>query len=133
MTTVTSNGPYAAAALGALLALLFSAAAATWSPVENDRTIGALDAELQTLARILPRTGPIAYLEHATRPADADVIQTFYVAQYALAPRILVRNMKPPFLIVIRDHAAPDDPRLNGYQLFDRVPAGHRVFIRAAP
>jgi hypothetical protein len=41
--------------------------------------------------------------------------------------------MKPPFLIVIRDHAAPDDPRLNGYRLFDRVPAGHRVFIHAAP
>jgi hypothetical protein len=133
MTTVTRNGPYIAAALGGVLALLFSGGAATWSPVENDRTIGALDAELQTLARILPRTGPIAYLEHATRPADPDVIQTFYVTQYALAPRVLVRNMKPPFLIVIRDHAAPDDPRLNGYRLFDRVPAGHRVFIHAAP
>ena len=61
------------------------------------------------------------------------MIQTFYVAQYALAPRVLVRNMEPPFLIVIRDHAAQNDPRLKGYQLFDSVPAGHRVFIRAEP
>jgi hypothetical protein len=121
-----------AAALGGLLALLFSGATA-WSPVENDRTIGPLDSELQTLAPILPRAGTIAYLEHSTRPADADVVQTFYVAQYALAPRVLVRNMKPPFLIVLRDHAAQDDPRLNGYRLFDGVPGGHRVFIRAAP
>ena len=121
-----------AAVFGGILALLFSAATA-WSPVENDRTIGALDAELQTLGRVLPRAGPIAYLEHSTRSADADVIQTFYVAQYALAPRVLVRNMKPPFLIVIRDHAAQNDPRLNGYRLFDSVPAGHRVFIRVEP
>lgn len=123
---------HVAAVLGGILALVFSAATA-WSPVENDRTIGALDAELQTLGRILPRAGPIAYLEHATRPADADMIQTFYVAQYALAPRVLVRNMKPPFLIVIRDHAARNDPRLNGYRLFDSVPAGDRVFVRAEP
>ena len=45
-----------AAVLGGILALLFSAVTA-WSPVENDGTIGALDAELQTLARILPRAG----------------------------------------------------------------------------
>jgi len=68
MTTVTRNGPHISAALGGVLALLFSGGAATWSSVENDGTIGALDAELQTLARILPRTGPIGYLEHATRP-----------------------------------------------------------------
>lgn len=127
-----TRAPHIAAALGGILALLFSGATA-WSPVENDRTIGAVDAELQTLARILPRAGRIAYLEHSTRPADADVVQTFYVAQYALAPRVLVRNMKPPFLIVIRDHAARDDPRLHGYRLFDSVPAGHRVFVRAEP
>jgi len=133
MTTVTRTTPHIAAALGGVLALLFSGAAATWSPVENDRTIGALDTELQTLARILPRTSSIAYLEHFSRPADPDVVQTFYVAQYALAPRVLVRNMKPPFLIVLRDHAAQNDPRLNGYRLFDDVPGGHRVFIQVAP
>ena len=106
MTTVTRNGPYIAAALGGVLALLFSGGAATWSPVENDRTIAALDSELQTLARILPRAGPIGYLEHVTRPADPDVIQTFYVAQYALAPTVLAYSSRDAPLVV----ACFDDP-----------------------
>jgi hypothetical protein len=124
--------PHGAAAVGAVLALVYSGAAVR-SPVENDTTIPALEAELRLLARVLPRDGRIGYLEHPTRRTDADVVRTFYVARYALAPRVLVPNTEPPFLIVIRDHAAPDDPRLDGYRLFADVPGGHRVFLRTAP
>jgi hypothetical protein len=114
----------------AALALTFSAAA-VWFPVENDRGIQPLDTELRLLAGGLPRGGRIGYLEHATKPADPDVVRTFYVAQYALAPRVLVRRLEP-FLIVIRDHAARDAPRLKDYVLFSDAPGGHRVFVRAA-
>ena len=114
----------------AALALTFSGAA-VWFPVENDRGIQPLETELRQLAGVLPRSGRIGYLEHATKPADPDAVRTFYVAQYALAPRVLVRRLEQ-FLIVIRHHAAPDDPRLNDYVLFSEVPGGHRVFARAA-
>jgi hypothetical protein len=124
--------PGGAAAACAVLALAYSGAAVL-SPVDNDRTIPALEAELRPLARVLPRSGRIGYLEHSTRRADADVGRTFYVAQYTLAPRVLVPNLEPRFVIVIRDHAAPGDPRLNGHRLFAEVPGGHRVFVRTAP
>jgi hypothetical protein len=115
-----------------VLALAYSAAAVR-SPVENDTTIQALEAELRELARALPPRGRVGYLEHPTRRADADFVRTYYVAQYTLAPRVLVPNIGPSFVIVIRDHAAPGDLRLNGLRLFAEVPGGHRVFVRAAP
>ena len=121
-----------AAAACAVLALAYSAAAVR-SPVENDETIQALEAELRELASVLPRRGRVGYLEHPTRRADADVVRTFHVAQYALAPRVLVPNIEPSFVIVIRDHAMPGDLRLNGLRLFAEVLGGHRVFVRAAP
>ena len=122
--------PHLLAGACAALALTFSGTA-VWFPVENDRGIQQLDTELRQLAGGLPRDGRIGYLEHATKPADPDVVRTFYVAQYALAPRVLVRRLEP-FLIVIRDHAGQDDPRLNDYVLFSDVPGGHRVLVRAA-
>ena len=59
MTTVTRNGPSIAAALGGVLALLFSGGAATWAPVENDRTIG--DAVFQITGK---RFRDLPYSKH---------------------------------------------------------------------
>jgi hypothetical protein len=119
-----------AAIVSAVLAVVYSGTAA-WQAVDNGPEVGALEADLRPLARVLPRDGRVGYLEHATRPADPDVVRTFFVAQYALAPRVLVRNLEEEFLVVVRDHAAAGhDERLDNFVIFRHVRGGHRVFRR---
>lgn len=132
MASVTLTRHRIATIVGAVLAVVFSGTA-VWRPLTNDWDVGALEADLRRLARVLPRDGRIGYLEHSTSPHDPPSVRTFYVAQYALAPRVLVRNLEPEFLIVLRDHAEQNDPRLSGFRIFRYVPGGHRVFQRLTP
>ena len=93
-----------------------------------------LEAEFLELAPRLPAAGEIGYLDRYENAGDEPVVRARYVAQYALAPRVVVGRTGPEFLIVADDTARPGgDSRLNGYFLVATTPAGHRLFRRLVP
>lgn len=92
----------------------------------------ALVADVQRLRGILPQDDVVGYLKHAIRRNDADVVKRFYLAQYALAPTLLVRSVEAEYvMIVMPDHDAATDPRLDGFTRIVRS-GSVRVFRRTA-
>ena len=87
-----------------------------------------LEAEFLPFAAYLPATGDIGYLEQ--RDGSAEAIRTYYAAQYALVPRVVVPRVGPEFLIVAAGTEQPRDERLQGYRQVRAFPSGHRLFVR---
>lgn len=89
------------------------------------------------LALWLPARGTIGYLPPPDWPGD-DAARRFYLAQYALAPRVVVMSTAPEFVIVTPEASAgPDarnsaatDPRLPDHVAYSHSSNGLRVFRR---
>lgn len=97
----------------------------------SSNPVARLDAEFSALAAYLPPRGVIGFLERYEDAGSEDAARTWYVAQYALSPRVVVSRLGPEFLIVARGAAHPDgDPRLEGYVHVTTVPGGHQLFRR---
>jgi len=96
--------------------------------------IGTYDRSFRAIAPFVPRQGVIGYLD----PADwsgPDTVRAFYLAEYALAPRIVVFGTAPEFLIVVpetgvRAETADLDPRLTGFALVRQFEDGLLLFRR---
>jgi hypothetical protein len=69
--------------------------------------VDTLPAEI---APALPPTGVVGYWSdiEGTPEAEAQVQREYYLIQYALAPRVVVRSLEQEFVIV---HAHPDEKR----------------------
>jgi hypothetical protein len=96
------------------------------------------DQHYAPLAASLPAGGTVGYLPPEGWPA-IDEVRRFYLAQYALTPRIVVIGTAPEFVIVVPDAsveageslgAAAGDPRLAGFVLHQRLDNGLRIFRR---
>lgn len=90
----------------------------------------------ETLTMWLPTQGTIGYLEASNWPA-VDAGRRFFLAEYALAPRVLVTSPAPEFVIARPEaSASPDalnsstDPRLPDHLLYYRSSNGLRVYRR---
>jgi len=93
--------------------------------------IADLDAEFSLLAEHLPPRGPVGFLDRYEDGGTDDAVRSWYTAQYALAPRVLVSRIGPEYLIVARGAARPaGDPRLGGYTHIETVAGGHRLYRR---
>jgi hypothetical protein len=88
----------------------------------------------------LPAGGTVGYLPTDHWPA-ADDVRRFYLAEYALTPRIVVIGTAPEFVIVVPEASVEDgesvgtaarDPRLAGFVLYQRFSNGVRIFRRFA-
>jgi hypothetical protein len=90
-----------------------------------------LDAEFSVLARATPTGGSVGFLDYHEQPDSDDHVQVYYVAQYAFAPRLLLRGTRAEFLIVAEGAARPgSDPRLAGFSPLAGTPGGHRLYRR---
>jgi hypothetical protein len=93
-----------------------------------------LQAEFRQLARDLPASGEISYLERFQEAGADDAVRAYYAAQYALVPRVVVSRVGFEYMIVAHGTARPDhEPRLDGYFLVSVTPEDHRVYRRLAP
>lgn len=96
--------------------------------------IADLDAEFSSLAEHLPPRGLVGFLDRYEDGGTDDAARTWYTAQYALVPRVLVSRVGPEYLIVARGTARPEgDPRLDGYTHIETVAGGHRLYRRSSP
>ena len=103
------------------------AAARTADPV------AALDSEFRALVPFLPSSGVVGFLRYDVDDDRADRIQVYYVAQYALAPRLIEKRTDVEFLIVAHDALRPGiDHRLAGFAIVTTSREGHRVYQRRA-
>jgi hypothetical protein len=123
-----------AAAVVVLAWALLSATAAWRSAVERSSDIvTALEAEFRSWERILPPSGAVGFLEYAIADDRADRVMVYYVAQYALAPRLVEKRTDLEFLIVARDALrAGEDQRLTGFVPVASTREGHRLYQRRA-
>jgi hypothetical protein len=102
------------------------------TPVPNQ--IAGLDVEFSAFSAHLPARGTIGYLDAHQDAGSEEAVRTRYVAQYALAPLVVVAHVGPEFVIVAKDTADPGgDPRLSGYAQVATVPGSHRLFRRLQP
>ena len=94
--------------------------------------VPSLEAEFRSLARELPAAAVIGFLEYGVDDASADHLMVYYVAQYALVPRVLEKRTDLEFLIVARDALRPgQDERLSGFELMASSRQGHRLYRRS--
>jgi hypothetical protein len=95
--------------------------------------IADLDEEFSLLAEHLPPYGQVGFLDRYENGGTDDAVRTWYTAQYALAPRVVVSRVGPEYLIVARGAARPaGDPRLEGYTHIETVAGGHRLYRRSS-
>jgi hypothetical protein len=97
------------------------------------------EEQFRSLIAFLPTRGRIGYLQPPDWPGAA-AVRRFYVAQYALAPRLIVMHTEPEIVIVTprasgasgatRGASVLSDPRLAGFQLAARSATGVRLFRR---
>jgi hypothetical protein len=86
----------------------------------------------------LPAQGTVGYFQPDDWPT-ADAIRRFYLAEYALTPRVVVFGTAPQFVIVVPEVSieggedrglASRDPRLNDFALYEHFDNGLRIFRR---
>jgi hypothetical protein len=95
-----------------------------------------LDRQFQSLTLWLPARATVGYLQ----PAAGEAYGGLYVAEYALAPRLVVSNTEPEFVIVPPEAVGEgdrrsgalvsEDPRLRGFLLYRTFESGVRIFRR---
>ena len=96
--------------------------------------IDRMQAEFLQLARHLPPSGEVGYLERYEDAGAEDAVRGHYAAQYALVPRVVVSRVGLEFMIVAQGMRRPGhDPRLDGYFLVSATPEDHRVYRRLLP
>jgi hypothetical protein len=92
----------------------------------------------EPLISSLPIQGTVGYFQPDDWPT-ADAVRRFYLAEYALTPRIVVFGTAPQFVIVVPEVSvesvekpglASRDPRLTDYALYEKFDNGLRVFRR---
>lgn len=131
----------------AIALLVWSASRAHLPPLAEDRRllgmpvterdpIDPIDRRYQSASAVLPVSGVVGYLT----PASRETYGGFYVAEYALAPRIVVPGSDAEFVIVPPEAVAEDEPtavgaasrdaRLEGYLLYRALDNGVRIFRR---
>lgn len=105
-------------------------------PAGEGDPIDSLDRRFQSVTAALPHTGVVGYLT----PASRETYGGFYVAEYALAPRIIVPGTDAEFVIVPPEAVPDDEPpvvgsgsrdsRLQGFLLYRAFENGVRIFRR---
>ena len=94
-------------------------------------SVTAIEQEFRALARALPPSGAVGFLRFAADDDSADHVMVFYVAQYALAPRLVEKRTDLEFLVVARDALRPGgDERLVGFEPVASSKEGYRVYQR---
>jgi hypothetical protein len=116
----------------ALIALAQSAVHVARMPPPPADGIGAVLAAYESVAPLLPADGLIGFVETS---ADADLNRlNYYLAQHALAPRLLSREPDVAANVVITTPGGPPDaekvPRLAGFTLIGTGLGEIRVFRR---
>jgi hypothetical protein len=111
------------------------------SVASRERAPDFLTREIQRyepLIPSLPLSGTVGYLQPQDWPSN-DAILRFYLAEYALAPRVIVPGTAPDFVIVVPEALVDDldgragpsrDSRLAGFMHYARVHNGMRIFRR---
>jgi hypothetical protein len=122
------------AAAVVLLWSLFSVAAVLRNAVlRQPYQVTSLEAEFRALARELPPTAVIGFLEYSVDDASPDHVMVYYVAQYALAPRVVLKRTDVDFLLVARDALRRGhDERISGFELVASSRQGNRLYRRSA-
>jgi hypothetical protein len=134
--------------VGGTAVLLSLGIAANCSPYLADRRAAAAqgvqpdaitqdEQRVETLALWLPAQGTIGYLQPLDWPS-ADAQRRFYVAEYALAPRVIVMSTAPEFVIATPEafagpdalHSTSTDPRLADHVVYRQSGNGLRIFRR---
>ena len=93
-----------------------------------------LEAEFRQLAKDLPPSGEVGFLDRHIDGGAEDAQRLHFAAQYALVPRVVLARVGLEFMIVAQGAAQPDhDPRLDGYYLVSTTPEDHRVYRRLIP
>jgi hypothetical protein len=93
--------------------------------------VTALEAEFRTLAPALPPSGGVGFLRYDVDDDRADRMMVYYVAQYTLAPRLVLKRTDLEFLIVARDALRDGiDERLAGFAPIASSREGYRVYQR---
>ena len=96
--------------------------------------VAALEAEYGALAPALPPRGAVGFLEYAVDDDSAEHVMAYYVAQYTLAPRIVLKRADQEFVIVPRGAPrAGGDERLAGLAPVASSPGGYRLYRRRVP
>ena len=92
----------------------------------------------EPLISSLPIQGTVGYFQPDDWPT-ADAVRRFYLAEYALTPRVVVFGAAPQFVIVVPEVSlesgenrglASRDPRLTDFALYEKFDNGLRVFRR---
>jgi hypothetical protein len=95
--------------------------------------VAALETEFRTLSHVLPPSGPVGFLRYEADDDRADRVMTYYVAQYALAPRVVEKRSDLEFVIVAPDALRSGvDDRLAGFMPIATSRQGYRVYRRRA-
>ena len=93
-----------------------------------------LEAEFRQLAKDLPPSGEVGFLDRYVDGGAEDAQRLHFAAQYALVPRVVLARVGLEFMIVAQGAAQPGhDPRLDGYYLVSTTPEDHRVYRRLIP
>ena len=93
--------------------------------------VTALEEEFRTLAPVLPPSGAVGFLKYDVDDDRPDHVMVFYVAQYALAPRLVLKRTDLDFLIVPSDALRPGvDERLDDFVPVAGSREGYRVYRR---
>lgn len=93
--------------------------------------IATLDGEFRSLSHALPPSGLVGFLRYDMDDDRADRVMTYYVAQYALAPRVVEKRTDVEFLIVAPEAARPrGDGRLIGFVPIATSKEGYAVYQR---
>jgi hypothetical protein len=112
-------------ALSSVTAVWRNAAARAADPVT------ALESEFAGLAHALPPAGAVGFLPYDVDDDRVDRVMAYYVAQYALAPRVVLKRIDLDFVIVASDALRPGiDERLVGFRPVASSKAGYRVYQR---
>ena len=119
----------------ALIALAQSAAYLVRSEPSTPDGIGSLIAAYKSVAPLLPVDGVVGFVDTSPN-VDVNTVN-YYVAQQALAPRVLSREIGAEAEFVITTTAAPQDvttpPALDGFTLVGAGEGNVRVFRRRGP
>jgi hypothetical protein len=128
---VSFSLPRAVCAVVLVWSVVSAAAACRDAAMRASNPVAALEAEFRTLAPALPSSGEVGFLRYDVDDDRADRVMVYYVAQYALVPRLVLKRTDLEFLIVARDAVRPGiDERLAGFVPVASSREGHRVYQR---
>jgi hypothetical protein len=92
--------------------------------------VGAVEAMFREAGPFLPPGGQVGYLQEEYSRSRADDYATFFIAQYALVPRVLVEGTRADVVLAVPrpDQGAPDVP--DGFSVERRLASGLAIFRR---